>query len=380
MKDRIALEELSSTKIKLTAQPSSEDVQRALEQALRQLGQEIDIPGFRKGKAPPEMIRERVNDTKLALEILDVLINLMFRQGIEAHEIVPVGRPEVELPEEEEAYQNLLSSEEEPNFVIEYTVEVRPEIEIEDYNKVNVEKPSVMVKDSEIDDAVENLFQEWKKQQQTDEDEGEEIVTASSLTEAQAKASQDRQSKQEKIASIDKDTPDDEWAQMVGETDLAGLRENVRAILLNTKRAEAERQLERRIFDYLIALAPDLEVPESMIEERLDFQEKQLRDQLEQAEMDLDDFLEKRDKSLEEVREDWQESIERQFKIEFILDYIARQEEIKTTEEELNQELEQIRRPEVREKFEEPMQKEYLKYMIRQSKTLNWLKEQVNSS
>ncbi|MBU0708347.1 hypothetical protein KJ596_01190 [Patescibacteria group bacterium] len=374
----ISVEKLPKSKVKITAKPTQKEIKEAVNKALRQLSEQIDIPGFRKGKAPLNMVRERINDTKLSMDALDILATDLFREAIKQHNLWPVSRPEVSLPKSPDSQKDIQELTQIKDFSIEYTVEIRPEIKLENYENLPVSKPSVMIKESEIEKAIQNIFTEWKGNQPVKEEN--EIATATTLSEAEQKATQAQQKNAETLAKIEKSHPDDEWAQIIGEIDLNSLKAKVKELLLSAKRADAEKMLEQQIFDTLIAQNPSFDIPESLINDQLEREEKQLRQQLERTKTSLDDFLKQRKQTLEEIKMKWRQVIEKNLKIELILQQIADEQKVAVEDEEVSREIKLVRDEKLKAQFEKPEQREYIKFMIRQTKTVKWLKDRVGKS
>jgi len=325
------------------------------------------------------MVRDRVNTTKLALTALDFLVNDLFQQAVKKHKLWPISQPEVKLPQDIRLLEKLFSNQNRlPKYTIEYIVEVRPEIKIKDYEHLPISRPSVIIKETEIDQSIQQLFNEWKKKQP--QEARCEIATAATLAEAEKKAQKENRQSKEKLAKLTKQAPDDDWAKMIGEQNLESLRKKVKKLLLNIKRANAEHQLEELIFNFLIASAPDLELPETLVKTRLEQEEKQLTKQLEQTQSTIEEFLKQRNLTIDQLRDRWRQAIERNLKIDLILNHIAQEQNIKASDQEVDDEINQISDSKIREQFENQAQREYIKYMLRQRKVVSWLKERIGKS
>ncbi|MBU1110327.1 hypothetical protein KKB83_01805 [Patescibacteria group bacterium] len=380
----IQIKKLPKSQIKVTARPTKKQVERASQEALRKLSKEIDVPGFRRGKAPVGAVRERINETKLALETIDFLADQIFRQAISEHSFRPLHPPQVVIPNQEKLYQNLSSLDNLREFLIlEYIVDIKPEIELKNYSQLQAKHPEVVVKENEVDQAINNLFSEWKGKQeasatgQESQREPEEIVTAKTLSEAEQKA---KQEDEEKEAQSKKNTPDDEWAQIIGSPSLTALKTKVRDFLRGIREAETEKQFEQNIFDALLTEMGEIDLPESIVAQEMKRQETQVRQQMAGSGTSLDQVLEKQKKTLDDVRTKWRAAVEKQLRIDFILDRIAQEEKLTVGDDEVNQEIGRIKEPKVKKQFENSGPQEYIRFMLRQRKALEWVKERVVSS
>ncbi|MGC4193176.1 MAG: trigger factor [Thermomicrobiales bacterium] len=125
---------------------TSEDAeyQAALEVAYRKVSKDVQIPGFRKGKAPRKMIERMYGPDVFAREAADELMEKLYREALSQEELVPVGDPQVEIKELEPL-----------NFVV--TVAVYPTVELGDYSGIRVEPIDAAVTDEDVQEVVDRL-------------------------------------------------------------------------------------------------------------------------------------------------------------------------------------------------------------------------------
>ncbi|ETS33105.1 trigger factor [Photorhabdus temperata] len=138
------------------------DVEKAVSSELVNVAKKVRIDGFRKGKVPMNIVKQRYG----ASVIQDVLGDLMQRNFINAiieQKINPAGAPSY-APEQ-------FKDGEDFTYSVEF--EVYPEVELKDLEAIEVEKPVVEVKDEDVDTMLETL-----RKQQADWKETEEAVSA----------------------------------------------------------------------------------------------------------------------------------------------------------------------------------------------------------
>ena len=125
---------------------TSEDAeyQAALQVAYRKVSKDVQIPGFRKGKAPRQMIERMYGPDVFAREAADELMEKLYRQALDQEQLVPVGEPQVEIKEFEPL-----------NFVV--TVAVYPTVELGDYQGIRVEPVDAAVTDEEVQEVLDRL-------------------------------------------------------------------------------------------------------------------------------------------------------------------------------------------------------------------------------
>ncbi|OAT25579.1 trigger factor [Proteus myxofaciens] len=130
------------------------DIQTAVESELKKAAKNVRIDGFRKGKVPMTMVKQRYGMSVLN----DVLGDLMQRNFINAiieNKVNPVGAPDYKPEQYKEG----------EDFVYSVEFEVFPEIELKGLEGIEVEKPVVTVKDEDVDNMLETLRKqqaEWK--------------------------------------------------------------------------------------------------------------------------------------------------------------------------------------------------------------------------
>jgi trigger factor len=140
------VESISPVKRKLTIQVPPEDVSREEESLLRELRSRTTVPGFRKGKAPPAVIRRMYGD-RIRSDVLERLVGTTFQDAVRQENLVPVSDPDIELQD----YS--------PDAGIAYTVvvEVRPQIKPRGYTGLHLKKEKVVVPETEVDARLEAL-------------------------------------------------------------------------------------------------------------------------------------------------------------------------------------------------------------------------------
>ncbi|OCA56373.1 trigger factor [Photorhabdus namnaonensis] len=139
------------------------DVEKAVSSELVNVAKKVRIDGFRKGKVPMNIVKQRYG----ASVIQDVLSDLMQRNFINAiieQKINPAGAPSY-APEQ-------FKNGEDFTYSVEF--EVYPEVELKDLEAIEVEKPVVEVKDEDVDAMLETLRKQQANWKETEEAVGAE--------------------------------------------------------------------------------------------------------------------------------------------------------------------------------------------------------------
>lgn len=138
-------EKSDNGEIVLTLEVDEGQYDRHLTSASRRLAQRVDIPGFRKGKAPRVIVQSFVGIESLAEEALKSLVPEAVNDAIRQEDIDAFTTPKVEIEELE------------PVVKIKATVPLMPSIKIGDYKSVRVDDQPEEITDESVDDAIERL-------------------------------------------------------------------------------------------------------------------------------------------------------------------------------------------------------------------------------
>jgi len=140
---------LPESRVRVEAQVPAEEVERRVQQAARELGRQMRIPGFRKGKVPPPVVIRRLGREAVLDEALRSALGGWYVDAIDQAGISPVGEPELDVPEDRPAEGQPLS------FSIE--IGVRPQARLGRYRGLEVGRREPHVEDSAIDEELERL-------------------------------------------------------------------------------------------------------------------------------------------------------------------------------------------------------------------------------
>ena len=142
-----AVEKLSPTRVKLTIDLEFTELAPHIKNAYQSISEKIVIPGFRKGKVPQAMIDQRVGRGSVLDEAINAALPVFYSQAVREHEVLVVGRPNVDITE--------LEDNKKVAFTVE--VEVRPEIDLPDFSKISIKVDDVAVTEKDIEEQVDSL-------------------------------------------------------------------------------------------------------------------------------------------------------------------------------------------------------------------------------
>ncbi len=353
-----AVENLSPTRVKLTVEVPSEELQPHIDAALKSIGDQIQVPGFRKGKVPARIIEQRVGKGAVIQEAVNDALPEFFGKAVEQTEVEPIGQPEVDITEVP------MADGEELKFTVE--VDVRPEVTLPDYDGLKIQVDNLEVTDEDVEQKLTELRERFGTLVGGDravedgdfvsidlkaEAGGEEIdsvegvsyeVGSGNLLEGMDEALLGMTKGETKkfaapLAGGDqagtvadctvtvqavkvRELPevDDDFAQMASEFDTAEeLRADVAKQAEQAKRFEQGIQARDKVLEHLLE-ATDIALPESIIEAEVNShleQEGRLEDDEHRAEVD--------------------EQTRKALKTQFLLDAIGKAEEVEVGQPEL---------------------------------------------
>ncbi|MFP4164914.1 MAG: trigger factor [Chitinispirillaceae bacterium] len=143
---KATVSEPTSWKRVISIEVPEQEVKEAFDSKLNYYKKDMRLPGFRPGKVPASLIRQRYGDA-IKAEIVDEIIQKSYKTACDENDISPIAPAKVD---------EVKNNEGEPlSFTVE--TEVDPAVEIKGYDKLKVRPKTKKIKDSDIQEAVENL-------------------------------------------------------------------------------------------------------------------------------------------------------------------------------------------------------------------------------
>lgn len=146
-----AVENLDPTRVKLSVEVPMDDLKVHMDAAYTEVAQQVNIPGFRRGKAPARIIDQRVGRPVVLERAINAAMPDLYTQAVTEADLKPLGQPEIEIT----AIPGLTEDEEDLKFTA--VVDIRPEVTIPDLAGLTVTVDDVEVTDADVDAAVEDL-------------------------------------------------------------------------------------------------------------------------------------------------------------------------------------------------------------------------------
>jgi trigger factor len=360
---KTAVEKLNPTLAKIEVEVPFAEFKPYLDRTYKNLSGQISVPGFRKGKLPKQLIEQRAGFDYIVEASLNDALNDYYAQALGENELSPLAQPELDV-------QSQPSTENrEADLKLTITVTVRPEIELPNYEGLEVEVDEVEVTaEDEVQalDALRERFGTLKTVERpaADKDfvtidiaaeiDGEQVDAANDLSyqigsgtmldgidEAltglsagedatfETKLSGGEHAGEQatikvKLSAVkERELPaaDDEFAQLASEFDtIEELKEDIKKQVAEAKVAEQGTQARDKVLAKLVELV-EIPVPEKVIEDQL---EQHFNNPNAEAGHDT-----------EEHRAEVRENTETAFKNEMVLDAVADKEEVTVDQAEM---------------------------------------------
>lgn len=373
---KTTVDKLSDTRVKLTVNVPFAELDQEIDQAYAAIAQQVSIPGFRKGKAPRQLIDARFGRGPILEQVVNDMLPSRYEQAVQSEDLKVIGQPDVDI-----------SKIEDKDFV-EFTaeVDVRPEFEVPNFSEISVTVPAIKAGEEDVDKALEDLaerFGELKDTKRkmktgdyaiidiTAEVDGEKIEEASTeglsysigddnlikgldtalrgmktgednefTSTIQSGEHKDeeatfkvhvQQTKERKLPDMD-----DEFAQMASEYDtIEELREATKTEVEESKKAEQAGQIRDEVLKAALA-GVEFELPQSVVDEQAHAQLHQILGQLAHDEKALAQLLEAQGTSREEFDQQTRLQAEESVRTQIFLDAVAEKEEPEVSQQELS--------------------------------------------
>ncbi len=374
-----AVETLSPTRAKITVEVPFEELKPSLDAAYQAIAKQINIPGFRKGKVPPPVIDRQVGRGAVLDEAINDALPKLYVQALQDNDLQPLAQPEIDVTKLED------------HTLLEFTaeVDVRPSIEVPAYDGLSVQVDDVSVSEADIDEQVEALRERFATLKDVDRPAqdgdlttidlqatqdgepveggevsgysykvgsgdmlegiddalrglgaGEQTTFTSTLLGGELSGAEVEVSvtltavKEQELPELD-----DDFAQTASEFDtVAELREDVATRLARGKRLEQAAAARDAVLEQLLDAA-EIPLPESVVTEELAGRRQEIEQQLAYAGLSMEQYLDNEKQTADEFDAELEKRVRDAMASQFLLDEVAKAEEIGVEQEELSQHL-----------------------------------------
>lgn len=381
----VTTEKIENHKVVLTIEVPAEELDKGIKAACKSLANRVNIPGFRKGKAPRRILEMNIGKEAILDEAFDRVAQKAFDEALKQENLDPVDRPQVDI----------VTLEEGKDVVFKATITPVPEVTLGEYKGLKVAKDAVEVKDKQVEEQVKNILNHHAKM--VDAEEGatvanDDFITLDFKGEVDGVAFAGGKGKDYPLQIGSHsfiDTFEDQLVGLkVGEEkdvnvtfpeeyhakDLAGKAavfhckinsikhkempeltdefvkastsyesiEDMKAKLRENIEKNAQREADTKRRNEILKQATDnitVDIPEVMVENRVSNMIQELSVNLENQGMNLDAYLKYANMDMAKLREQYKESAAIAVKTDLMLDAVAKAEDIKVENADINAEI-----------------------------------------
>lgn len=380
----LQVEKLEHNMVKLTVEVAAEDVEKALQAAYLKQRKQINIPGFRKGKVPRQMIEKMYGPEVFYDEAANNMIPDAYAKAYDESELDIVSQPKIEVVQMEKGKPFIFTAE----------VATKPEVTLGDYKGLKVDKVSTRVTQKEVDEEIEKERERnartievtdravQDKDEVTLDFEGfvdgvafeggkgedypltigsgsfipgfeEQLIGAEIDKEVEVNVTFPKEYHSEELAGKDatfkctvhtikaKELPelDDEFASEVSECEtMDAYRAEVKKNIKERKERTGKEKKENQAVDQAIENA-QMDIPEAMIE----FQVRQMADdfarRIQQQGLTVEQYFQFTGMTAEKMMEEMRPQAEKSIKTRLVLEAIVKAENIEVSDERVEEEL-----------------------------------------
>jgi len=148
---QVSLETLSGLERRMTIEVPAETIESQVQSRLKEAAKNFQMKGFRKGKVPVKVIKDRFG-AGVRQEVLGEVMSNSWVEAVTQEQVKPAGQPRIEPTNLEEG----------KNLEFTATFEVYPEIDLQDFSGITIEKKSAEIADADIDKMIETLREQRK--------------------------------------------------------------------------------------------------------------------------------------------------------------------------------------------------------------------------
>lgn len=340
------------------------DLQAKYSEVLQKFASDVEVPGFRKGQAPIDMVEGKVG-AQVQQEVLKQAMPQFLIEALQGTNIVPIDYPKYDV----------ISFQKGGELNFRATVTERPTVKVGDYKQIKVARPPLKpVTDEEANKIIDDLFKRWKVRQPAAQPNTTSPQAATGQSGSLNFGAQTPiQSGQANTSAPVSDQPDDNFAKAMGGQNLIDLKTKIKTDLENETKYNNELDYEELILQQVEKIT-DVDIPEVLIQDELNRMLLSLQRNVTDRGLLLEEYLKGQGKTVEQIKNEWRKQAEQNVRMELGLAEIARGENVSILDEELQAEVDKIQDKRVKAQFDTQEPRMHLRHALRQTKTLNLLK------
>ncbi len=356
---KTTIKKLEKSEVEIIGVLEVAEFEKYEDKALERIGERLELPGFRKGKAPANKVKENVNEMELLQEMAEEALYNAYPTILDENKIDAIGRPQIAITK--------IGKGSDLEFKI--ITAVMPEIKLPDYKKIA---------------SIENKKEEFKKEIIVDEAEVEKTILELRKMRAEqsrphhehkeGESEEEHAKAHEPIAESEYPIFDDAFAKTFGDfANADAFKEKIRGNMKIEKETEQKDKLRLSVIEELVKQSEG-EIPEILIQSETDKIMYRLQADVTNAGFKFEDYLKQINKTEADLRTEWKPEAEKRAKVQMIIHNISERENLKPTEEEIEKDVVQIT---TMYKDADPVRaKAYVEQMLENEKVFKFLEQQ----
>jgi len=318
----VKTKKLENSEYEISASIPAETIDSYRSKAIKELGKSVEVPGFRKGHVPEDMLVGHIGESRIMERAGNMALSEVYPKIVIEEKIEAIGSPQIKITK--------LAAGNDMEFTA--TTAIMPEIKLADYKsiakKIFSKEETFEVTDKELEETLTHV----KKQK--------------AQVESYEKQKADGVEKPEmKDMSEETDLPEltDEFVKTLGDFEnVEAFSAKIRENILEEKKL---RGIEKKRVETVEKIVTDstIELPNLLVEQETNRIQAQMEAEIAQTGTQIEDYLKNVGKTIEELRVDWKPEAEKRAKLQLILNTISKTEEIEPTEEDVQKEVDHIK-------------------------------------
>lgn len=396
------------------------------DKAITKISEQVKVEGFRPGKAPYELLKQKVGEMAILEEAANIAIRSTIDKLLDDHlkEDDPAGQPQVEI----------IKLAPENDFIYKIKMSILPKVELVQYKDLKIKEDEVKVEDSEVEKTLEQLREMKAKESASSEkaNKGDKLLVDISIFLNKVPV-EDGQSKDvnvilgkeyflpgfdDKLLGLKKDEEkefslvypkehhqsnlagkqaefkikvkevykrevpelDDSFAQSLQFKSIDDLKKAARENVVKEKEKNVNIKNEKNLMEKLIELNKFDDIPEDLVKNEAEGMLKEMERNIEAQGAKIDDYLKHIKKTKDQLIIDFMPDATKRIKIALLLKEVAKIEKIEVNEEEIDNKLNELKKAyagqkEAEEQLSSPDYKRHLAHSLLSEKIVKKLKE-----
>lgn len=424
---KITTKKLPKNQMEITVELETKEIEPHLIKASSRVSAKHKIEGFRPGKAPYDLIKQRFGEGAILEEAFDDIVRATYLEAIGKENLEPIDMPQVDIVKL--APGNPL--------IYKATVSLLPKVEICDIKEIKVEKKEAKIDEKKVDSAIKNIAEGRLKEKPVNREVRDKDIVEINMELLQSNVPieggtanghkviigephyvpgfdkeliklkkgdkkefeitfpKDHYNKQlagkpvkckvEVLGVYEREIPkiDDEFAKTLGKfKNLKEVKDQIKNNLEEEAKVKEQERQEIEMLEKLSVKSTFDEIPEVLLKEELRKMIAELDGNLANQGIKFQDYLNHLKKSEEEMKKEFLPQAEKRVKIALLLKKYAEEKEIKVSEKDIDGEVEKMisyypNDLEVQNQIKSEQYKNYLRNTLANKKAINSLKKEI---